>query len=60
MYNAIYRTYNSPRTIKFIEAFKDGHRPFNAKEQNAIKLYYNRYKETIDTTDVFLGHPLLP
>lgn len=53
--NAVYHSFNKPKVSKFIDAFKDGLREFNTFEQNAIKLYFNRYKEQIDNAEFFTG-----
>jgi len=52
--NAIYRTYNNPKTLKFIEAFGDGFRPYSVLEKNGIKLFINKFKEQLNN-QVFTG-----
>lgn len=52
--NAIYKTYNNPKTHKFIEAFEDGFRPYTIQEKNSIKLFVTRFKEQLDN-QVFIG-----
>ena len=53
--NAIYYNLNSPKTEKFIAAFIDGYREFTIHEKNAIKLYFKKFKDQIDTGEVFTG-----
>ena len=53
--NAVYFSLNQPRIDKFIARFMNGFDGFNIQEKNAIKLYFNRYKEIIDETDFFSG-----
>ena len=53
--NAIYYNLNSPKTEKFISAFADGFREFTVHEKNAIKLYFKKFKDQIDTGQVFTG-----
>lgn len=53
--NAIYTTYNNPKTIKFIEAFEEGFRPYTVMEKNSIKLFISRFKEQIEN-QVFKGY----
>lgn len=53
--NAIYTTYNNPKTIKFIEAFKDGFRPYTIQEKASIKLFISRFKEQLES-QVFVGN----
>jgi len=53
--NAVYRTYTRPKVDKFIEAFGSGIRPFTVLELNAIKLYFNRYKEQVDKAVFYEG-----
>ena len=53
--NAVYFSLNQPRVDKFIARFMNGFNGFNAQEKNAIKLYFNRYKEIVDKTDFFSG-----
>lgn len=52
--NAIYTTYNNPKTIKFIEAFEGGFRPYTVQEKNSIKLFISRFKEQLEN-QVFVG-----
>ena len=53
--NAIYYNLNSPKTENFISAFSDGFRDFTIHEKNAIKLYFKKFKDQIDTGQVFTG-----
>jgi len=53
--NAIYYNLNSPKTENFISAFSDGFRDFTIHEKNAIKLYFKKFKDQIDTGEVFTG-----
>tara|TARA_R110000744_G_scaffold180916_1_gene299921 strand:+ start:159 stop:1034 length:876 start_codon:yes stop_codon:yes gene_type:complete len=53
--NAIYYNLNSPKTEKFISAFSDGFRDFTIHEKNAIKLYFKKFKDQIDSGQVFTG-----
>jgi len=53
--NAIYYNLNSPKTEKFIAAFIDGYREFTIHEKNAIKLYFKKFKDQIDSGQVFTG-----
>lgn len=53
--NAVYHSLNKPRVDKFIERFSDGFKDFNAQEQNAIKLYFNKLKDQFDKTVYFSG-----
>ena len=53
--NAIYYNLNSPKTENFISAFSDGFRDFTVHEKNAIKLYFKKFKDQIDTGEVFTG-----
>jgi hypothetical protein len=53
--NAVYYNLNSPKTEKFIEAFIDGYREFTIHEKNAIKLYFKKFKDQIDSGQVFTG-----
>ena len=52
---AIYYNLNSPKTEKFIAAFIDGYREFTIHEKNAIKLYFKKFKDQIDSGQVFTG-----
>lgn len=52
--NAIYNTYNNPKTHKFIEAFEDGFRPYTVHEKNSIKLFITRFREQLEN-QVFIG-----
>ncbi len=53
--NAIYYNLNSPKTEKFIDAFSEGFREFTIHEKNAIKLYFKKFKDQIDSAQVFTG-----
>ena len=53
--NAIYYNLNTPKTEKFIAAFIDGYREFTIHEKNAIKLYFKKFKDQIDSGQVFTG-----
>jgi len=53
--NAVYHSYNKPRTEKFIARFGGGINPFNLQELNAIKLSFNKLKDLIDTAEFFEG-----
>ena len=35
--NAIHKTYNNPKSLKFIQAFEEGFRPYTIQEKNSIK-----------------------
>ena len=54
--NAIYYSLNSPKTEKFISAFSDGFREFTVHEKNAIKLYFKKFKDQVESGSVFKGH----
>lgn len=45
--NAIHRTFNNPKTEKFIEAFEAGFRPYTIHEKNGIKLFISKFKEQL-------------
>lgn len=47
--NAIYGSYTNPRSLKFIENFENGIRPYTVYEENAIKLFLKKLKEQLDT-----------
>lgn len=51
--NVIFRTFNTPKVLKFVEAFKDGFREYTSMEKNAIKLYLNKFKEQIEQAQLF-------
>lgn len=53
--NAVYHSFNKPRVDKFIERFENGFNEFNIQEQNAIKLYYNKLKDQINSVSYFTG-----
>ena len=53
--NAIYYNLNSPKTEKFISAFSDGFREFTLHEKNAVKLYFKKFKDQIESGQVFKG-----
>ena len=53
--NAIYYNLNSPKTEKFISAFINGFREFTVHEKNAIKLYFKKFKDQIESGQVFKG-----
>ena len=53
--NAIYYNLNSPKTEKFISAFSDGFRDFTIHEKNAVKLYFKKFKDQIENSNVFKG-----
>lgn len=53
--NAIYYNLNSPKTEKFISAFSEGFREFTVHEKNAIKLYFKKFKDQIESGQVFKG-----
>ena len=53
--NAIYYNLNSPKTEKFISAFSDGFRDFTVHEKNAVKLYFKKFKDQIESGSVFKG-----
>ncbi len=52
--NAIHKTFNNPKAEKFIEAFKDGVRPYNVQEKNGIKLFIKKFREQLDS-QIFTG-----
>lgn len=54
--NAVYHAYNKPKIDHFLKRFENGMQEFNITEQNAIRLYFKKYKETIDTTTFFTGY----
>ena len=53
--NAIYYNLNSPKAENFITAFSDGFREFTIHEKNAIKLYFKKFKDQIETGEFFKG-----
>ena len=53
--NAIYYTLNAPKTENFISAFSEGFREFTVHEKNAIKLYFKKFKEQVENSQVFKG-----
>ena len=53
--NAIYYNLNSPKTEKFISAFSDGFREFTVHEKNAVKLYFKKFKDQVESNDVLSG-----
>jgi hypothetical protein len=53
--HAIYYNFNSPKTENFISAFSNGFRDFTVHEKNAIKLYFKKFKDQIETGQVFKG-----
>tara|TARA_R110002051_G_scaffold202771_1_gene269342 strand:- start:153 stop:1040 length:888 start_codon:yes stop_codon:yes gene_type:complete len=53
--NAIYYNLNSPKTEKFISAFSEGFREFTVHEKNAIRLYFKKFKEQVENSQVFKG-----
>lgn len=53
--NAVYHSFNKPRVDKFIERFEEGFNDFNIQEQNAIKLYYNKLKDQLNTVTYYTG-----
>lgn len=53
--NAVYHNYNKPKVDKFIERFQSGFDSFNVLEQNAIKLYFNRFRDLTESTAFFEG-----
>lgn len=54
--NAIYKSYNKPKVDKFIESFSGGIREFNVHELNTIKIYFKKYKQTVDEAEFFEGN----
>lgn len=52
--NAIHKTLNNPKAEKFIEAFRDGFRPYNIQEKNGIRLFIKKFKEQLES-QVFVG-----
>ena len=52
--NAVYKTYNNPKTIKFIKAFEGGFRPYSILEKNSIKLHMTKWVEQL-SNQVFTG-----
>ena len=52
--NAIHKTFNKPKAEKFIDAFKDGFRPYNVQEKNGIKLFIKKFREQLEG-QVFSG-----
>tara|TARA_R110002051_G_scaffold135147_2_gene208110 strand:- start:177 stop:1064 length:888 start_codon:yes stop_codon:yes gene_type:complete len=53
--NAIYYNLNSPKTENFISAFSKGFREFTIHEKNAVKLYFKKFKDQIESGQVFKG-----
>ena len=53
--NAIYYNLNSPKTENFISAFSKGFREFTIYEKNAVKLYFKKFKDQIESGQVFKG-----
>ena len=53
--NAIYGTYRKPRSESFISNFENGMRPFTILEKNAIKIYFNKLKDQLQSTEYFTG-----
>lgn len=51
--NAIYRSYNKPRSYNFVNAFIDGIRHFTVDEKNSIKLYFKKFKEQLNNNVFF-------
>ena len=52
--NAIHKTYNKPKSIKFIEAFEEGTRPYTIQEKNSVKLFIKKLKDQLQG-QVFVG-----
>ena len=53
--NAIHRNLNNPKAEKFIDAFFNGFRDYTVLEKNSIKLYFKKFKEQLQTAQVFKG-----
>ena len=53
--HAIYYNLNYPKTEKFISAFSDGFREFTVHEKNAVKLYFKKFKDQVESGSVFKG-----
>lgn len=45
--NAIHITLNNPKTLKFIDSFEAGFRPYTVLEKNGIKLFIRKFKEQL-------------
>lgn len=46
--NAIHKTLNNPKAEKFIEAFREGFRPYNIQEKNGIRLFIKKFREQLE------------
>jgi oligoribonuclease NrnB/cAMP/cGMP phosphodiesterase (DHH superfamily) len=53
--NAVYCSYNNPKVNNFIDRFERGYDEFSVLEKNAIKLYFKKYKESITSSDFYMG-----
>lgn len=53
--NAIFGSYRKPRSESLIANFANGLRPFTILEKNTVKLYFNKLKDQIQTTEYFKG-----
>ena len=54
--NAIYGSYKTPRVNSFITNFENGLRPFTILEKNIIKLYFNKLKDQLQSSEYFKGN----
>ena len=53
--NAIYYNLNSPKTENFISNFYNGLSDFTIQQKNSIKLFFKKFKDQINSNDVFKG-----
>tara|TARA_R110000824_G_scaffold257314_1_gene446273 strand:+ start:170 stop:1042 length:873 start_codon:yes stop_codon:yes gene_type:complete len=53
--NAIHRNLNNPKADKFIDSFLSGFREYTVLEKNSIKLYFKKFKEQLQTAQIFKG-----
>lgn len=53
--NAVYHAFNKPKVDKFIDRFEKGFTNFTPLELNAIKLYFNKYKNAIESSQFYIG-----
>ena len=52
---SIFNNYNHPKIEKFIARFETGSRDFDTFEQNAIKLFYKKLKDQLQTAEYYRG-----
>lgn len=53
--NAVYHSYNRPKSEKFITRFETGIKPFNLQELNTIQLINRKFDELIETAEFYEG-----